>query len=235
MEYILKFNIYSDDLVLEKLNIKSLFNNFKLTSNKNLAIIIVSGLLSIYSISQSIEYIYNKYDINYTQKELLINTLQNFKNPLELRLSQNGWDFIRQEEKLKLRAYDLKDGYITIGYGHAEPVKTSKFRVGDKISKEDANKLLIKDINTAAKGVKRMFEQWKKQGIDIKITQNQYDVLVSIAFNMGIGGLRNSDFIQHLKNNDLESAAELIKTTGISDKFRGLEIRRQKEYEKFIS
>ena len=83
-------------------------------------------------------------------------------------------------------------------------------------------------------GIRRMFNQWKNDGINIKITQNQFDVLVSLAFNMGITGLRNTKFIDNLKDNKLKKSAELLKTTGISDKFPGLKIRRIDEYKKFI-
>ena len=99
----------------------------------------------------------------------------------------------------------------------------------------NANKLLITDVNIAAKGVRRIFEEWKEQGINIKITQNQYDILTSLAFNMGVEKLRTSKFIQMIKKNKLSKAAKLIKTTGVDDKFPGLESRRLIEYKKFIS
>ena len=122
-----------------------------------------------------------------------------------------------------------------MGYGHAEPIKTSKYKVGDVITETQAKSLLIHDLNVAAKGVKRMFRQWEAQNIHVKITQNQYDVLVSMAFNMGVSSLRQTQFIQTLKHHGAEKAAGLIKSTGLSNDYPGLETRRQKEYEMFIS
>jgi GH24 family phage-related lysozyme (muramidase) len=57
--------------------------------------------------------------------------------------------------------------------------------------------------------------------------------MVSMAYNMGINGLRRSDFIQKVKQNDMESASELITTTNVEEKFPGLYKRRLKEKEMF--
>ena len=88
---------------------------------------------------------------------------------------------------------------ITIGYGHAERIANSKYKVGDKITKEEATRLFHKDVNRIAAGIRRLWKRWKNKGIDIKLTQNQYDALVSITYNSGINGMLKSDFIQELK------------------------------------
>jgi len=165
-------------------------------------------------------------------------TLKNsaYKDISELHLSQSGWDMIRDEEKLSLTAYSIGDGMITIGYGHAERVSSSKYKIGDTITKEEANRLFHKDVNKKASGLKRLWKRWKNKGIDIKLTQNQYDALISIIYNSGVSGMLKSDFIQELKKGNYQKTAELIKTFRINDKkFPGLRIRRLKEYEKFIS
>lgn len=112
-------------------------------------------------------------------------------------------------------------------------VMKSKYNIGDKITKEQAQKLFIKDVNVAAKGVKRMFKDWKKQGINIKLTQNQYDVLVSIAFNKGVYGFKKSKFVKELKKGNLDKTAELIRKEADTANFSGVEKRRIKESEKF--
>jgi len=234
MEYIRNFNDYNDDLVLEKLNITSLFNTFKNNANLKIASIIVGSLLTIFSATQAIDYV-NRQNMSNNQKEILIDTISKYKDPSELHLSQEGWNHIRNEEKLRLKAYDLHDRHITIGYGHAQSIATSKYKVGQKITKEKANKLFREDVNEAAAGVKRMFEQWKEQGINVKITQGQYDAMCSMVFNIGIDGFRQTEFVQKIKSNQLDKAAELIKVTGVSDDFPGLEKRRLKEYQLFIA
>ena len=55
-----------------------------------------------------------------------------------------------------------------------------------------------------------------------------------MAFNMGVGGLRRSKFIQYVKKNDMKRAAEEIKKTGLKKGFSGLEKRRKSEYKLFV-
>ena len=236
MEYIKTFESYNDNLILERLDLQPLLNLLKSSVNKNaIATLIVGSLLAISTVTQATNFIENRPDLSHKDKVVLVQAIKKYKDPLTMRLSQSGWDHIRNHEKLKLQAYSIGDGMITIGYGHASPVGESKYKVGDKISSKTANKLFIQDMNIAAKGVRRIFEEWKEQGINIKLTQNQYDVMVSLAFNMGIEGLRTSKFIQLIKRNKLTRAAKQIKKTGISDNYHGLEERRKDEYKKFIS
>ena len=141
---------------------------------------------------------------------------------------------IKEHEKLRLAAYDLHDGKITIGWGHAEQKQTSRYRLGQKISEKQAEILFRKDITKTEKAIKRMFAEWEEAGIKIKITQNMFDAMVSMAYNMGITRFRNTKFAQHLKENNHILAAKDIKLSGISDKFPGLAPRREQEYQLFV-
>jgi len=159
-----------------------------------------------------------------------------FKDGTKLRLSKRGFQHIIDEEKPKLIAYALGDGKITIGYGHAEPIGKTKLKVGQKITKEQAKKHLKEDLKTAADGVRRMFSDWKQQGKNYKITQDMFDALVSMAFNMGVSGLRQSEMVKYLKNGNYKTAGQLIKQTNINpDTFPGLEKRRYRESDMFLS
>jgi len=160
-------------------------------------------------------------------------------NYKEFRLSQDGWDNIRYDEgdpvnkcQPVLKAYEI-GGNVTIGWGHSNTSGGLKFNIGDSISKKEAQSLLKDDLKVSADGVRRILSEWSD--FDIKISQDMFDVLVSIAFNSGIGSLRSSDIIMHLKNADYEKAGESIKTFKVSDKLPGLKSRRENEYKKFIS
>ena len=151
-----------------------------------------------------------------------------------LSISQSAIDSIKNHETLQLVGYSIGDGKITIGYGHAEPIRKSKYRIGQKISEEKAEELLKQDLKTAEDGVKRMFRQWKNDGVELKITQGMYDAMVSIAFNAGVRGLRNSDFIDEVKNGNFLEAANLIPSTRNSGKFPGLNARRATEKDLYL-
>lgn len=236
MEYIKTFETYNEDLIIEKLNLQPLLDKLKNSVNKKtVAKLVIGSLLAVLSVTQTINFIESRLDLDNVDKVALIDTINKYKDPLSLEFSVNGLDHIKNHEKLRLRAYKIGDGKITVGYGHAEPRKKSKYRVGQKITVDIANKLLKIDVAVAVNGVKRMFSQWKEQGLDIKVTQNQFDSMVSMAFNMGVSSFRQTEFVKKLKENDLESAAELIKTTRLNDDFPGLEDRRMVEYQMFIS
>ena len=136
---------------------------------------------------------------------------------------------IKNHEKLRLNAYSIGDNKITIGYGHAYYEKKSPYKVGDKISKVQAEQLFNKDLKDAEDGVKRMLTQWKEAEIDININQYMFDAMVSMGFIMGISALRQSDFSSILKTGDYLAAAEKIPSTRTSSKFPGLVKRRAEE------
>ena len=80
-----------------------------------------------------------------------------------------------------------------------------------------------------------MFKDWEKEGTNVSITQSMFDALVSMAFNAGVGGLRRSEVVEHLKKGDYQTAADSIKTFRVSSKFPGLALRREKESEMFLA
>lgn len=262
MKHLKTYEQYSDTLILEKIDFKNMLNKLKksdMKKKKRIAKIVIIGLLSVYTFSQASQII-DKQDIPITDKEFLQteldsissakdsiasakeDSLARYKDPTTLILSQEGWDQLRIEEgsiynkgEPVLKAYKLGDGMITIGYGHAERISNSTYKVGDTITKEKAEELFIIDVNEAATGVKRMFKQWKEDGIDVKLTQEQYDVCVSIAFNKGVQGFRNSAFVQEIKNGDMIAAAEKIKAEADTARYEGVKKRRIRESEKFLT
>jgi lysozyme len=158
-----------------------------------------------------------------------------YKAGYDFKLSQEGWDHIKEVEGLRLKAYKIGDGMITVGYGHAESINKSQFNVGQEISKETAEELLKQDLKVAADGVRRMFKEWENQGVKVPITQSMFDALVSIAFNTGVSGMRNSDMADKLKMGNYAEAGDSIKTLRVSKKFPGLKKRRSLESEMFLA
>jgi len=163
------------------------------------------------------------------------NSETNYRSAKDFKISEDGIKFIKRHERLKRKAYDIKDGKITIGYGHAESKKISKYKVGDRITKPQAEELLLNDLKKAERGVKRIFGQWERNDNEVKITQSMYDALISMAFNMGVSGLRSTEFIQLLKAGHHQEAANVIKYTKLRKGFRGLDKRRAAEAELFVN
>ena len=224
--------------------------NLSIEKKKTLLIYALTGLLmfsnanSILSVLNTDNFIKSELVANPELKGVIKDKLEDspFKDATTMKLSQDGWDQIKAEEgdpknpgEPVLKAYKLGDGRITVGWGHAEPIKTSKYKKGQVITREQAKKLLQEDLGEAADGVRRIFKEWKNKGIERKITQDQFDALVSIALNLGISGLRQSDVIQHIKKGDYKNAGEAIKNQSLNYKFPGLEARRERESNLFLS
>jgi lysozyme len=236
---------YIDLSVNESLDIKSIWSNtlnkikgLSQESKRKVVKYAVLSLLSFNTITNVVQIINSSStpdDIKQIATEVVEEKEEKYKAGYDFTLSQEGWDHIKDHEKLKLKAYKIGDGMVTIGYGHAERVGKSKYNVGDVISEEEANKLLKEDLKEAADGVRRMFRDWESEGVNVPITQSMFDALVSIAFNTGVGGLRRSDMVEKLKAGNYQEAGDRIKTLKVSKKFPGLAKRREVESKMFLA
>ena len=94
-----------------------------------------------------------------------------------MKLSEKGANLIKQYEGLRLNAYQDAGGVWTIGYGH-----TGGVQPGDVITREEADALFWADVEKFVRGVNRL-----KQGT--RLTQNQFDALVSFAYICVLGAL----------------------------------------------
>lgn len=96
------------------------------------------------------------------------------------KISQSGLALIKQFEGCRLTAYQCSAGVWTIGYGH-----TAGVRKGMKITQEQADTFLRQDV--------AKFEKYVNNPAYVpftdKLNQNQFDALVSFAFNLGQGNL----------------------------------------------
>lgn len=97
------------------------------------------------------------------------------------RIGQAGLALIKQYEGCRLAAYRCAAGVWTIGYGHTAGVHS-----GMTITQAQADAYLQQDI--------AKFEGYVNNPTYVPITeqlnQNQFDALVSFAFNLGAGNLR---------------------------------------------
>lgn len=108
-----------------------------------------------------------------------------------MKISENGLKLIEQFEGLRLTAYKAsrRDKYYTIGYGHYG----ADVKQGMTITEAQAEAYLRQDVEEAEVEV----EVYHKYGFN----QNQYDALVSFAYNVGS--------IDQLTNHGKRSVAEI--------------------------
>lgn len=136
-----------------------------------------------------------------------------------MKTSKNALDQIAKYEGLRLQAYRCPAGVLTIGYGHTG----SDVTAGMTITKEQALDLFMNDI--------RKFEDYVT-ATGLTLTQNQFDALVSFAFNCGAGNLRKL-----VKGRDYRQIADamLLYNKGGGKVLPGLVKRRQWEHDLFLS
>ena len=147
-----------------------------------------------------------------------------------MKTSQQGLKLIERFEGLSLTPYKDCVGLYTIGVGHL---------IGDGRSLPDSwNRTLTVDecYELLASDVKR-FELGVARYITVKLTQNQFDALVSFAFNLGLGTLQRSSLRQKLNRGDQEGAIKIwLKYNMAGGKvIRGLDLRRKAEVKLFLS
>ena len=90
-----------------------------------------------------------------------------------LKTGQAGLNLIKQFEGCRLNAYRCPAGVWTIGYGH-----TGNVAAGQTITQAEADRQLVSDVEKYEKQVNKYFDKYKW-------SQNEFDALVSFAFNVG--------------------------------------------------
>ena len=140
-----------------------------------------------------------------------------------MRISENGIEFIRQLEGEKLTAYPDIVGIWTIGVGHTGFVDGKPVARGMAITKEKSKEILTADL--------KRFESAVNDAVKVTLTQNQFDALVSLAFNIGEGAFARSTLVNKLNAGDKKGAAEqfLVWKNAGGRVSQGLLNRRQKE------
>lgn len=108
--------------------------------------------------------------------------------------NQAGINLIKSFEGLRAKAYRCPANVLTIGYGH-----TAGVREGQTITAEEAEAMLRRDI--------ARFESCVENAVSVALNLNQFSALVSFAFNVGCGALKNSTLLKKLNSGDYIGAA----------------------------
>ncbi|HIE3971848.1 lysozyme [Serratia marcescens] len=146
-----------------------------------------------------------------------------------MQISKSGIELIKRFEGLRLKAYQDSVGVWTIGYGWTQPVDGKKVGRGMQIDQATADRLLKCGVV--------QYEQGVNQLVKVRITQGQFDALVSFAYNLGLRSLSTSTLLQKLNAGDKQGAADQFGRwiNAGSKRLDGLVARRAAEREMFLS
>lgn len=147
-----------------------------------------------------------------------------------MKLDRIGEQFIKGDEELRLKPYKDSAGVWTIGWGHTDGV----IEHTPEITSDMAEKLFEDDLYPAERTV--------NHEVNIPLSQNEYNALVSFCFNVGCQALKRSTLLKLLNNGDRQGAArefdkfiyvhnEITHEAVVND---GLKKRRDKEKALFL-
>lgn len=144
-----------------------------------------------------------------------------------MKTSIQGIAKLKEREGVRLTAYpDPATGGQpwTIGVGHTGP----DVHLGLSITMEQSDAILARDLMRFEAGIDRL--------VTVPLSQNQFDALVSFAFNVGLSNLQASTLLRKLNAGDYQGAADqfLRWTKAAGKELPGLVSRRQSEREQFI-
>lgn len=148
-----------------------------------------------------------------------------------MKTSAEGIEIIKKFEGCRLKAYpDPATGGEpwTIGYGTTSSAGVGKITKGMTISQVQAESMLVRSLDAYEQGVMR--------AISRKPTQHQFDAMVSLAYNIGIGAFTRSSVVRHFNGGFLDKAAAafLMWTKAAGKTLPGLVKRRQAEHDLFL-
>ncbi|WP_230657762.1 lysozyme [Psychrobacter sp. I-STPA10] len=158
----------------------------------------------------------------------------------QMKLSKSGSDFIKQYEKFVAHPYRDAVGVWTIGYGNTYYENRKSVSMSDKpITEKRASELKQNIINMDfAPAVNLLFADEIAEG---KITQNMFDALVSLAYNIGTRGLAGSSVVRYIKAGDYKKAGDSFllwnkgRVRGDLVELKGLTRRRKDERAMFLA
>jgi len=146
-----------------------------------------------------------------------------------MQVSVKGRQLIETFEGLRLTAYQDTVGVWTIGYGHSgragKPVPVS----GMVITAATADFILTNDLNAIEAGVLAAIKRPMDQG--------QFDAMVSLAFNIGMGAFRSSSVARYFNRGQPILAADAFRlwVRASGKVLPDLARRREAERQEFLS
>ncbi|CAK9885544.1 MAG: Lysozyme RrrD [Candidatus Erwinia impunctatus] len=116
-----------------------------------------------------------------------------------MQVSSKGISFIKKFEGCRLTSYQDPGGVWTIGYGWTQPVDGKPIGAGMIITQDTAERLLKCGLVQYEQGVSRLLK--------VPVSPQQFDALVSFAYNLGLRALSTSTLLRQINSGKIQAAA----------------------------
>lgn len=149
--------------------------------------------------------------------------------PESMSVSNKGVDLICEFEGKRLVAYDDGVGVWTIGFGTIKYPSGNRVKKGDTCTLEQAKEYMRHDLME--------FEHTVNSSVKVPLNQNQFDALVSLAYNIGSSAFKSSTLVKKLNTGDYQGAADQFNVwiNAGGKRMQGLVNRRDREKLLFLS
>ncbi len=149
--------------------------------------------------------------------------------PESMSVSNKGVDLICEFEGKRLVAYDDGVGIWTIGFGTIKYPNDVRVKKGDTCTLEQAKEYMRHDLIE--------FEHTVNSSVKVPLNQNQFDALVSLAYNIGSNAFKSSTLVKKLNTGDYKGAADQFNVwiNAGGKRMQGLVNRRDREKLLFLS
>ena len=149
--------------------------------------------------------------------------------PESMSVSNKGVDLICEFEGKRLVAYDDGVGVWTIGFGTIKYPNGVRVKKGDTCTLDQAKEYMRHDLIE--------FEYTVNSSVKAPLNQNQFDALVSLAYNIGSSAFKSSTLVKKLNTGDYQGAADQFNVwvNAGGERMQGLANRRDKEKLLFLS
>lgn len=150
-----------------------------------------------------------------------------------MKISANGIRFIKAREGSQAKMYKDSAGLPTIGLGHLltqSELTSGKIIIAGKTVRWQ-NGLTDTQITALLAQDLAKHEQAINQNVKVKLTQNQFDALVSFSFNVGARAFISSNLLRQLNAGHYEQVPVQLKRWVYSggEIVAGLATRRELE------
>lgn len=116
-----------------------------------------------------------------------------------MKTSADGRKRISEREGVRLKRYRDSVGIWTIGTGHTAMAGPPDPNIVKTITMAENDAILERDL--------AKFEAGVEQAIKRPMTQAQFDAMVSLAFNIGLGAFAKSSVVRRFNAGDTAGAA----------------------------
>ena len=137
-------------------------------------------------------------------------------------------DLICSFEGKRLTAYDDGVGVWTIGFGTTIYPNGSNVKKSDTCTEAQAKAYMAYDL--------KKFEVTVSKAVTVALNQNQFEALVSLAYNIGAGAFSQYTLVKKLNAHDIRGAEDQfdVWVNAGGKRMRGLVNRRSHEKRLFL-